>query len=53
MQTLINKLSKQDQKIMKMALIHAKNGNYNVIDSMIRSANSRSLPILTQIRKAL
>jgi len=50
MQDLINKLSKIDQRNVKMSLIHAANGNYRSLDSMIRAANSRSQPTLVAIR---
>jgi len=53
MTDLINKLSKIDQRNVKLAIIHANNGNYRAIDSMVRSANNRSAPILTAIRAAL
>ena len=53
MTDLINKLSKADQRNVKLAIIHASNGNYRAIDSMIRSANNKSAPVLTAIRAAL
>jgi len=53
MTDLINKLSKVDQRSVKLAIIHANNGNYRAIDSMVRAANNKSAPILTAIRAAL
>ena len=53
MTNLINKLSKADQRAVKLAIIHANNGNYRAIDSMIRAANNKSAPVLTAIRSAL
>jgi hypothetical protein len=53
MTDLISKLSKVDQRNVKLAILHASNGNYRAIDSMIRSANNRSAPILEAIRAAL
>jgi len=53
MTDLISKLSKIDQRNVKLAIIHANNGNYRAMDSMVRSANNRSAPILTAIRAAL
>jgi len=53
MTDLINKLSKIDQRNVKLAIIHANNGNYRAIDSMIRAANNKSAPVLTAIRAAL
>ena len=53
MTDLINKLSKADQRNVKLAIIHANNGNYRAIDSMVRAANNKSAPILTAIRAAL
>jgi hypothetical protein len=53
MTDLINKLSKTDQRAVKLAIIHANNGNYRAIDSMVRSANNKSAPVLTAIRSAL
>ena len=50
---LINKLSKVDQRNIKIAIMHADNGNYRGIDSMIRAANSRSESTLKAIRAAL
>jgi len=53
MQDLISKLSKIDQRNIKLAIIHANNGNYRAIDSMVRSANKRSEATLKAIRAAL
>lgn len=53
MPDLINKLSKTDQRNVKLAIIHANNGNYRAIDSMIRGANNRSESTLKAIRAAL
>ena len=53
MTDLISKLSKIDQRNVKLAIIHANNGNYRAIDSMIRAANNKSAPVLTAIRAAL
>ena len=53
MENLISKLSKIDQRNVKLAIIHATNGNYRAIDSMVRAANNKSAPILTAIRAAL
>ena len=53
MTDLISKLSKVDQRNVKLAILHASNGNYRAIDSMIRSANNRSATILEAIRAAL
>ena len=53
MQNLISKLSKIDQRNIKLALIHANNGNMRMIDAMIRSANSRNLGILEAIKGEL
>jgi len=53
MTDLINKLSKIDQRNLKLALIHANNGNYRAIDSMVRGANKRSESTLKAIRAAL
>lgn len=50
MQNLISKLSKTDQRHIKLALIHANNGNMRMLDAMIRSANSRSVGILEAIK---
>ena len=50
MQDLINKLSKIDQRNVKMALIHATTGNTRSLDSMVRAANSRSHATLAAIR---
>ena len=36
MTDLINKLSKIDQRSVQLAILHANNGNYRAIDSMIR-----------------
>jgi hypothetical protein len=53
MDNLISKLSKSDQRHIKLALIHANNGNMAMLDAMIRSANSRSVGILQAIKGAL
>ena len=57
MTDLINKLSKIDQRAVKLAMMHINNGNKDatirVIDAMVRAANNRSAPILTAIRAAL
>ena len=53
MENLISKLSKIDQRNVKLAIIHATNGNYRAIDSMIRAATNKSAPVLTAIRAAL
>ena len=53
MTDLINKLSKVDQRNVKLAIIHASNGNYRALDSMVRGANNKSAPILTAIRASL
>jgi hypothetical protein len=57
MTDLINKLSKIDQRAVKLAMMHINCGNKDatirVIDAMIRAANNRSAPILTAIRAAL
>jgi hypothetical protein len=53
MTNLINKLSKIDQRHVKLAIIHATNGNYRAIDSMVRCANKRSESTLKAIRAAL
>jgi len=53
MTDLIKKLSKIDQRNVKLAIIHANNGNHRALDSMVRAANNRSAPILTAIRAAL
>jgi DNA transposition AAA+ family ATPase len=50
MTDLIAKLSKIDQRNVRMALIHAANGNYRALDSMVRAANSRSQATLVAIR---
>jgi len=50
MQDLISKLSKIDQRNVRMALIHAATGNTRPLDSMIRASNSRSQSILVAIR---
>jgi uncharacterized alpha/beta hydrolase family protein len=50
MQDLISKLSKIDQRNVKMALIHATTGNTRSLDSMVRAANSRSHATLAAIR---
>jgi hypothetical protein len=57
MTDLINKLSKADQRAVKLALMHINYGNKDatvrVIDGMVRAANNRSAPILTAIRASL
>ncbi len=53
MENLISKLSKSDQRHIKLAILHAKNGNMAQIDSMIRSANSRSEGIIKAIKELL
>lgn len=53
MQTLIAKLSKIDQRNLRVALMGVDRGCYKMLDSMIRSANNRSFPILTAIKAAL
>ena len=53
MTDLINKLSKIDQRNIKLAILHANNGNYRAIDSMVRGANKRSEATLKAIRAAL
>ena len=53
MDNLISKLSKVDQRNVKLAILHANNGNYRAIDSMVRAANNKSAPILEAIRAAL
>ena len=53
MDNLINKLSKADQRHVKLAIIHANNGNMRMLDSMIRSANSRSVGILVAIKELM
>jgi len=53
MTNLISKLSKIDQRNVKLAIIHANSGNYRAIDSMIRGANKRSEATLKAIRAAL
>ncbi len=53
MTDLISKLSKIDQRNVKLAIIHATNGNYRAIDSMVRGANKRSESTLKAIRAAL
>ena len=53
MTNLIDKLSKIDQRNVKLAILHATNGNYSAIDSMIRGANKRSESTLKAIRAAL
>ena len=57
MTDLINKLSKIDQRNVKMALLHINYGNkaatIRAMDSMVRAANNRSAPILTAIRALL
>jgi len=53
MDKLISKLSKSDQRHIKLALIHANNGNMAMIDAMIRSANSRNIGILESIKGML
>jgi len=57
MTDLISKLSKVDQRAVKLAMLHINYGNKDatirVIDGMVRSANNRSAPILTAIRASL
>lgn len=53
MQDLISKLSKIDQRNIQLAIMHANNGNYRAIDSMVRGANKRSESTLKAIRAAL
>lgn len=53
MTNLISKLSKIDQRNVKLAILHATNGNYRAIDSMVRGANKRSEATLKAIRAAL
>ncbi len=53
MTDLISKLSKIDQRNVKLAIIHANNGNYRAIDSMVRGANKRNEATLKAIRAAL
>jgi len=53
MQHLISKLSKIDQRNIQLAIMHANNGNYRAIDSMVRGANKRSEATLKAIRAAL
>lgn len=53
MQTLIAKLSKIDQRNLRVALMGVDRGCYKMLDSMIRSANNRSFPILTAIKAEL
>jgi hypothetical protein len=50
MNELISKLSKPNQRHVKLAIIHAENGNNKMLDSMLRSANTRSAPILNEIQ---
>ena len=50
---LINKLSKVDQRNIKIAIMHADHGNYRALDSMVRAANNRSESTLRAIRAAL
>ena len=50
---LIKALSKSDQRHIKLAIIHANNGNMAMIDAMIRSANSRSEGIIKAIKELL
>ena len=49
MNDLISKLSKTDQRDVKLALIHINNGNPRMLEAMIRSANKRSVTILEAI----
>jgi len=53
MNDLIAKLSKIDQRNVKMALIHASTGNMRALDSMVRAANNRSHATLVAIREAV
>jgi hypothetical protein len=48
MENLISKLSKSDQRHIKLAIIHMA-----MIDAMIRSANSRSEGIIKAIKELL
>lgn len=50
---MLNRLSKIDQRNVKIAIMHADHGNYRAMDSMVRAANNRSAPILTAIRALL
>ena len=53
MNDLIAKLSKIDQRNVKLALIHASTGNFRALDSMVRAANNRSYVTLVAIREAV
>ena len=53
MDYLIAKLSKIDQRNVKLALIHASTGNMRALDSMVRAANNRSYVTLIAIREAV
>ena len=53
MNDLIAKLSKVDQRNVKLALIHASTGNMRALDSMVRAANNRSYATLMAIREAV
>jgi hypothetical protein len=57
MTDLINKLSKVDQRAVKLAMMHINYGNKDatirVIDGMVRAANNRSESTLKAIRAAL
>ena len=48
MENLISKLTKSDQRLIKLAIIHMA-----MIDGMIRSANSRSEGIIKAIKELL
>ncbi len=50
---MVNKLSKIDQRNVKIAIMHADHGNYRAIDSMVRGANKRSEATLKAIRATL
>ena len=57
MTDLINKLSKADQRAVKLAMMHINYGNKDatirVIGGMVRAANNRSESTLKAIRAAL
>ena len=57
MTDLISKLSKADQRAVKLAMMHINYGNKDatirVIDGMVRAANNRSESTLKAIRAAL
>ena len=50
---MVSKLSKIDQRNVKIAIMHADHGNHRAIDSMVRGANKRSEATLKAIRAAL